>query len=77
MESLITKSDIKWEIVSPGMLNNDRNSSSYRILKDLSKRMKVGKISRINVAEYLIGGAEEPRLLNLICSANKLTIIML
>ncbi|WP_343609193.1 NAD(P)H-binding protein [Chryseobacterium oranimense] len=52
------------EIVRPGMLTNDRNLSSYKILKDLSKGMKVGKISRANVAEFLIGEAEEPRMLN-------------
>lgn len=64
MENLITKSSLKWEIVRPGMLNNDESLSTFRILKDLSKGMKVGKISRANVAQYLIDEAEEPRMLN-------------
>lgn len=64
MEELIINSSIKWEIIRPGMLTNNRNSSSYRVLKDLSKGMKVGKISRANVAKFLIGEAEEPRMLN-------------
>jgi len=64
MEELIIQSSLKWEIVRPGMLTDDENSSTFRILKDLSKGMKVGKISRANVAEYLVDEAEEPRMLN-------------
>ncbi len=64
MEELIIRSSLKWEIVRPGILTNDENSSTFRILKDLSKGMKVGKISRANVAEYLVDEAEEPRMIN-------------
>lgn len=63
MEELIIRSSLKWEIVRPGMLTNDDNSSTFRILKDLSKGMKVGKISRANVAEFLLNEAENPKML--------------
>jgi putative NADH-flavin reductase len=63
MEELITKSKLKWEIVRPGMLTNAEATSSYKILSVLQKGMKVTKISRSDVAHYLINEAENPKML--------------
>ncbi|WP_172278124.1 NAD(P)-dependent oxidoreductase [Chryseobacterium sp. LAM-KRS1] len=63
METLITKSPIKWEIVRPGMLTNNADSSMYRTVRELHKGMKVGKISRAGVADFLVNEAENPKML--------------
>ena len=60
MEELITKSNIKWEIIRPGMLSNGTLTQSYKVLPTLQKGMKVGKISRADVADFLITEAENP-----------------
>lgn len=63
MEELITKSNLKWEIIRPGMLTNAESTSSYKVLTVLQKGMKVTKISRSDVAHYLINEAENPKIL--------------
>lgn len=63
MEELITKSNLKWEIIRPGMLTEGEQTSFYKVLPDLKKGMKVGKISRANVAHFLITEAENPKML--------------
>lgn len=60
MEETITKSNMKWEIIRPGMLTNGDSSSNYKVISELQKGMKVGKISRADVAEFLITEAENP-----------------
>ncbi|RZJ51908.1 MAG: NAD(P)-dependent oxidoreductase [Flavobacterium sp.] len=60
MEETIVKSNIKWEIIRPGMLTNGEAKSAYKVISGLQKGMKVGKISRADVAEYLITEAENP-----------------
>ncbi|KQB42657.1 NAD(P)-dependent oxidoreductase [Flavobacterium aquidurense] len=64
MEELITKSKLKWEIVRPGMLTNKAATNSYKVLPKLEKGMKVGKISRLDVAHYLINEAKNPKMLH-------------
>jgi putative NADH-flavin reductase len=61
MEELISKSNINWEIVRPGMLTNGALTRSYQALPKLEKAMKVGKISRTDVAHFLILEAENPK----------------
>lgn len=63
MENLITSSSLRWEIVRPGMLTDGDLTSSFRVLSSLKKGMKVGKISRADVAHFLINEAENPKLL--------------
>ncbi|WP_300687513.1 NAD(P)-binding oxidoreductase [Chryseobacterium sp.] len=63
MEELITKSNLKWEIIRPGMLTEGEQTSFYKVLPDHKKGMKVGKISRANVAHFLITEAENPKML--------------
>ncbi|MBO6200106.1 MAG: NAD(P)H-binding protein [Chryseobacterium sp.] len=61
MEELIAKSDLKWEIIRPGMLTNGSAASTYKVLSGLQKGMKVGKISRADVANFLVDEAENQR----------------
>lgn len=63
MEELITKSDLKWEIIRPGMLTNGDKIASYKAFSQLQKGMKVGKISRGDVAHFLINEVENPKML--------------
>ncbi|MCP2029746.1 putative NADH-flavin reductase [Flavobacterium sp. HSC-32F16] len=63
MEEIITKSTMKWEIVRPGMLTDGDLSKNYQAISGLSKGMKVGKISRANVAHFLITEAENQKML--------------
>lgn len=60
MEEIITKSALKWEIIRPGMLTNKEAESAYKVITGLEKGMKVGKISRADVANFLITEAENP-----------------
>lgn len=50
----------RWEIVRPGRLTNGAMTGSYRVLDDLVKGMKVGAISRSDVAHFMIAQAENP-----------------
>jgi hypothetical protein len=59
MEEIITNSSLRWEIIRPGMLTNKDKSSAYKAITRLPKGMKVGKISRADVADYLIKEAED------------------
>lgn len=54
MEELITKSNMNWEIIRPGMLANGPSTGRYQVLTSLKKGVKVGKINRADVADYLI-----------------------
>ena len=63
MEEIITKSSIKWEIIRPGMLTNGDANSGYKAISGLEKGMKVGKISRADIADFLISEAENPKFL--------------
>lgn len=58
MEEIITKSSLKWEIIRPGMLTDGYASSTYKVISGLQKGMRVGKISRADVAHFLITEAE-------------------
>lgn len=60
MEELITQSAIRWEIIRPGMLTDKAAESNYKAISGLQKGMKVGKISRADVAQFLIAEAEKP-----------------
>jgi putative NADH-flavin reductase len=57
MEQLIAASNLNWEIVRPGMLGDGPATNNYQVLPVLKKGMKVGKINRADVADYLISEA--------------------
>lgn len=60
MEEIITNSAIKWEIIRPGMLTDKEATLTYKAITRLQKGMKIGKISRADVAHFLIAEAEDP-----------------
>lgn len=59
-ERLITAGYPRWEIVRPGRLTNGNMTGHYRVLDDLVKGMKVGAISRSDVAHFMVAQAEHP-----------------
>lgn len=63
MEGLISKSPMNWEFVKPGMLTDGPLTSRYQVLTELYKGMKITKIPRADVADYLVTEAEHARFL--------------
>lgn len=62
MESLLEKSNVNWEIVQPGMLEGKGAlTSEYDVYPELFKGMKVGKISRADVAHYMLSEVTAPQ----------------
>ncbi len=64
MEEIIANSNLNWEIVRPGMLTNGKFTGNYKSLNKLEKGMKVSKISRADVAHYLISEVEKPKFIH-------------
>lgn len=50
----------RWEIVRPGRLTNGAMTGRYRVLDQLVDGMKVGAISRADVAHFMVAQAEHP-----------------
>ncbi len=63
MEVMLAKSLIRWEIVQPGILTNGSHTGNYRVQSSLHKGMQVGRISRADVADFMINQAENPTFL--------------
>ncbi len=61
MEEIITKSEMKWEIVRPGLLKDKPLTEKYRIETHLYKGINIGSINRSDVADFLVKQAEKPR----------------
>ncbi len=61
-EALIRESDLQWLIVRPGFLTNGPRSGAYRAITDLSAVEKAGKISRADVAAFIVDQLEVPTL---------------
>lgn len=59
-ERLIADGYARWEIVRPGRLTNGQTTGRYRMLDELVPGMKVGAISRADVAHFMITQAERP-----------------
>jgi putative NADH-flavin reductase len=59
-EKLIAAGYPRWEIVRPGRLTNGNMTGRYRVLDTLVDGMKVGAISRADVAQFLLAQAEQP-----------------
>lgn len=60
MEKIITDSPLNWEMVRPGMLSDGPLTQQYKVHPQLYKDMKVGKISRSDVADFLLKEATVP-----------------
>lgn len=63
MEEIIVHSNLNWEIVRPGMLTNGPLTQKYKVLPNLYKGIRIGKISRADVADFLLHEAENPTML--------------
>lgn len=59
-EELIADGYPRWEIVRPGRLTNGGMTGRYRVLDTLVDGMKMGAISRADVAQFLVAQAEQP-----------------
>jgi putative NADH-flavin reductase len=59
-ERLIAGGYSRWEIVRPGRLTNGNMTGHYRVLEELVEGMKVGAISRADVAHFMVAQAENP-----------------
>lgn len=63
MEEIISRSNLNWEFVRPGVLNNKPLSEQYRVVTEYCQGMNIGSISRSDVADFLVKQAEQPTLL--------------
>ncbi len=63
LQELLASSQLKWEVVQPGMLTNGPPTKSYKVTPTLYKGIKIGKISRADVADFLLREAENPTML--------------
>lgn len=59
-ERVIAAGYPRWEIVRPGRLTNGPLTGHYRVLDKLVEGMKVGAISRADVAHFMVAQAENP-----------------
>ncbi len=59
-ERVIANGYSRWEIVRPGRLTNGEMTCRYRILDQLATGMRVGAISRSDVAHFMVAQAEHP-----------------
>ena len=64
MEEIITQSEIRWEIVRPGLLKSNPLTERYRVETKLYKGINIGSINRTDVADFLVKQAEKPTELN-------------
>lgn len=59
-EQLVAGGYPRWEIVRPGRLTNGAMTGHYRVLDNLEEGMRVGAISRADVAHFMVAQAENP-----------------
>jgi putative NADH-flavin reductase len=64
MEEIIAQTPLKWEMVRPGILSNGPLTGKYEVITSLHKGIRVGRISRADVADFLLKEAENPALLH-------------
>ena len=59
-EQLVARGYPRWAIVRPGRLTNGTMTGHYRVLDNLVEGMRVGAISRSDVAHFMVAQAENP-----------------
>ncbi|MFZ3015109.1 MAG: NAD(P)H-binding protein, partial [Nitrospira sp.] len=59
-EQLVARGYPHWAIVRPGRLTNGTMTGHYRVLDNLVEGMRVGAISRADVAHFMVAQAENP-----------------
>jgi putative NADH-flavin reductase len=60
MEEIIASSNLKWEIVRPGLLKDKPLTEKYRTETTLYKGLNIGNINRADVADFMVKQAEKP-----------------
>ena len=65
MERMISAGYARWVMVRPGRLTNGEMTGRYRILDKLITGMKVGAISRADVAHFMVAQAVNPSCIGL------------
>lgn len=60
MEEMMAQSTIKCEFVRPGRLTDGALTEKYRVVTAYNPSMNISKISRADVADYMIKQAENP-----------------
>ena len=60
MEQMIESSTLNWSLVRPGMLTNASTDAPARVQVDYTPGMKVGAVSRMAVARFMVEQAEHP-----------------
>lgn len=60
MEEIITASNMKWEIVRPGLLKDKPLTEKYRTETKLFNGINIGGINRADVADFMVKQAENP-----------------
>lgn len=63
LQELLVRSPLRWEVVQPGMLTNGPLTKAYKVVLPLYKGIRIGKISRADVADFLLREAEKPTML--------------
>lgn len=63
LQELFANSTLQWEIVQPGMLTDGPPTQSYQVIPTLYKGIKIGQISRADVADFMVREAEKPTML--------------
>jgi putative NADH-flavin reductase len=64
MEKLFKESSLNWEMVQPGMLSEGVLTKDYHVFPMAKKGMKVGKISRADLAHYLVSESQDRKHIN-------------
>ena len=59
MEEITVNSDLKWTVVRPGRLLDNKLTEIYRVENKLFKGINIGGINRADVADFLIKQAEK------------------
>lgn len=60
MEEMIAASNLRWEFVRPGVLTDNPLTERYRVETEYYPGMKIGSISRNDVADFMVKQAENP-----------------
>jgi len=63
LQALFATSSLRWEIVQPGRLTNGPLTQSYQVIPTVYKGIKIGSISRADVADFMVREAETPTML--------------
>ena len=71
MEKILTAGYEKWVIVRPGRLTAKSLTRKYRVFDQVTTGMKIGSISRADVAHYLVEQALNPSMLGHYVSLGK------